>query len=127
RPAYLHPDHRLVKGDIRDPEALGPLLRAADVVFHFAAMVGVGQSMYEVRRYTEVNVLGAANLLQLLVEDAGQVRKLIVASSMSIYGEGAYDCPNCGRVAPRLRAPEPPAARRWEGACPRCGAELTAA
>src|SRR5439155_2672228 len=106
---------------------LGPLLRSADVVFHFAAMVGVGQSMYELRRYTEVNTLGAANLLQILVDDAGRVRKLIVASSMSIYGEGAYDCPNCGRVAPRLRAPEQLAARRWEVVCPRCGAELTPA
>jgi dTDP-L-rhamnose 4-epimerase len=127
RPDYLHPDHRLVRGDIRDPEVLRPLVGSADVVVHFAARVGVGQSMYEVRHYTEVNTLGAANLLQLLVDDPGRVRKLLVASSMSIYGEGAYDCPNCGRVAPRLRTPEQLAARRWEPDCPRCGTELVPA
>ena len=125
RPAYLRPEHELVHGDVRDPAALAPLLREADVVFHLAAMVGVGQSMYQVRRYTEVNTLGAANLLQLLVDEPGRVRKLIVASSMSIYGEGAYDCSTCGRVYPRLRSPEQLAAHDWELRCPACGAPLS--
>ena len=124
RPDYLDPEHELVRGDIRDPDALAPLLRKADVVFHLAAMVGVGQSMYQVRRYTEVNTLGAANLLQILVDDPGTVRKLIVASSMSIYGEGAYSCPNCGSVAPRLRTDEQLAAHEWELRCPSCRAAL---
>src|SRR5689334_15562835 len=57
RPAYLDPAHRLVVGDIRDPTALGPLVREADVIFHLAAMVGVGQSMYQIRRYTDVNTM----------------------------------------------------------------------
>jgi dTDP-L-rhamnose 4-epimerase len=126
RPAYLDPAHRLERGDIRDANALTPLIREADVVFHLAAMVGVGQSMYQVRRYTDVNAMGMATLLEVLAAERGQrrARKLIVASSMSIYGEGAYDCPNCGRVAPRLRPAEQLAAGDWEVHCPRCGAVL---
>lgn len=126
RPHYLDPAHRLVRGDVRDPEALAPLLRDADVVFHLAAMVGVGQSMYEITRYTDVNTMGAANLLQLLVSDAarGRLRKLVVASSMSIYGEGGYDCSSCGHAAPRLRPAEQLLRKQWEPLCPTCGAVL---
>lgn len=126
RPAYLDPRHRLIVGDVRDAEALEPAVREADVVFHLAAMVGVGQSMYQVRRYTDVNAMGMATLLEIL---AGQraprrPRKLIVASSMSLYGEGAYACPNHGQVAPRLRAPEQLARGDWEVHCPACDAVL---
>jgi dTDP-L-rhamnose 4-epimerase len=124
RPAYLHPDLRLVRGDVRDFEALAPLVRQVDVVFHLAAMVGVGQSMYQVRRYTEVNAVGMATLLDALVADRGHVRKLVVASSMSIYGEGAYRCATCGPVFPRLRPTEQLARSAWEVLCPTCGAEL---
>src|SRR5436309_3655744 len=115
RPAYLDPAHRLVRGDIRDADALAPLVRQADVVFHLAAMVGVGQSMYQVRRYTDVNVMGMATLLEVLATERSQlpIRKLLVASSMSIYGEGAHTCHTCGRVAPRLR----PAAQLEAGQC----------
>jgi dTDP-L-rhamnose 4-epimerase len=128
RPLYLDPAHRLERGDIRDASALRPLVEQADVVFHFAAMVGVGQSMYQVRRYTDVNAMGMATLLDLLAGARNQrrTRKLIVASSMSIYGEGAYDCPNCGRAAPRLRQVEQLTSGDWEVHCPRCAAELRA-
>ncbi len=125
RPPYLDPGHELVRADVRDPGALRPLLRRADVVFHLAAMVGVGQSMYEIARYTDVNTMGAANLLQLLVEERGNVRKLVVASSMSIYGEGAYTCPEHGRVAPRLRPTSQLETRDWDLHCPTCRAALT--
>src|SRR5712691_10984557 len=126
RPPYLDAAHRLEHGDIRDPQALAPLVREADVVFHLAAMVGVGQSMYQVRRYTEVNVVGMATLLEVLATERRSlhVRKLLVASSMSIYGEGAYVCAACGPVAPRLRSVEQLADAEWEPHCPRCGAEL---
>jgi dTDP-L-rhamnose 4-epimerase len=126
RPAYLDRAHRLELGDIRDSDALTPLVREADVVFHLAAMVGVGQSMYQVRRYTDVNAMGMATLLEVLASERSilPTRKLIVASSMSIYGEGAYECPQCGRVAPRLRPSEQLARGEWEVHCPRCGAEL---
>jgi dTDP-L-rhamnose 4-epimerase len=126
RPPYLDPAHRLEHGDIRDPNALTPLVREADVIFHLAAMVGVGQSMYQVRRYTDVNVLGMATLLEVLATERRDlpVRKLLVASSMSIYGEGAYACTACGPVAPRLRPAEQLAGADWEPHCPRCGAAL---
>jgi dTDP-L-rhamnose 4-epimerase len=124
RPSYLDPDHRLVRGDIRDPNAIGPLVRDADVVFHLAAMVGVGQSMYQVRRYTEVNTLGMATLLEALVANRDRVRKLVVASSMSIYGEGAYRCPEHGPAYPRLRPAEQLSAADWEVHCPTCGAQV---
>jgi dTDP-L-rhamnose 4-epimerase len=126
RPAYLDRGHRLERGDIRDAQALAPLVREADVVFHLAAMVGVGQSMYQVRRYTEVNALGMATLLEVLATEHSRLRmrKLLVASSMSIYGEGAYTCETCGRVAPHLRPIEQLDAGQWEMHCPRCGSEL---
>jgi dTDP-L-rhamnose 4-epimerase len=126
RPTYLDPAHRLVRGDIRDADALAPLVREADVVFHLAAMVGVGQSMYQVRRYADVNVMGMATLLEVLATERSRLstRKLLVASSMSIYGEGAYACDACGRVAPHLRPVEQLAAGDWEMHCPRCGAVL---
>jgi len=127
RPAYLDPAHRLVRGDIRDPGALAPLVRDVDVGFHLAAMVGVGQSMYQVRRYTDVNAMGMASLLEVLAEHRGRLRKLLVASSMSIYGEGAYTCTSCGRVAPRLRPAAQLQSGDWEPHCPRCHASLIAA
>ena len=88
RPAYLHPEVELVAGDVRDAAAVRRALRGVDAVYHFAACVGVGQSMYEVARYTDVNNLGTAVLLEALVERP--VERLVVASSMSLYGEGLY-------------------------------------
>jgi dTDP-L-rhamnose 4-epimerase len=88
RPAYLSRDVELVEGDVRDPLRLRSALQGVDAVYHFAAMVGVGQSMYEVSRYTAVNNLGTAVLLEALIERP--VERLVVASSMSVYGEGLY-------------------------------------
>lgn len=88
RPAYLAPEVELVRGDVRDPETVKKALKGIDAVFHFAAMVGVGQSMYEIEKYTSVNNVGTAVLLEAVA--AAQVCKLVVASSMSIYGEGSY-------------------------------------
>jgi len=88
RPDYLHPDVELIVGDVRDPQAVRRALEGVDAVFHFAAMVGVGQSMYEIKEYTDVNNIGTAVLLEALIEKP--VQKLVVASSMSIYGEGLY-------------------------------------
>ncbi|MCX6021958.1 MAG: NAD-dependent epimerase/dehydratase family protein, partial [Chloroflexi bacterium] len=121
RPAYLHPDCPLIVGDARDRDGWLPLLQTHDVVVHLAAMVGVGQSMYQPLRYTAANTLGTAALLDALVADRGAVRKLVVASSMSIYGEGRYQCAVCGPVAPPIRGDAQLAAREWELRCPRCG------
>lgn len=88
RPDYLGADVELHVGDVRDREAVRRALAGVDGVYHFAAMVGVGQSMYEIARYTDVNNLGTAVLLEAIVERP--VERLVVASSMSIYGEGLY-------------------------------------
>ena len=88
RPAYLHPDVELISGDVRDPKKVKEALIGIDAVYHYAAMVGVGQSMYEIKEYTDVNNMGTAVLLEALSKHP--VEKLIVASSMSIYGEGLY-------------------------------------
>ncbi|WP_114783771.1 NAD-dependent epimerase/dehydratase family protein [Botryobacter ruber] len=88
RPAYLHDEVELQLGDVRDPKAVERALEGVDAVYHFAAMVGVGQSMYQIKDYTDVNNLGTAVLLEALIKKP--VKKLVVASSMSIYGEGWY-------------------------------------
>lgn len=120
RPAYLHPDAEFIQGDVRDYEALARALKRATVVFHKAAAVGVGQSMYEVRHYVETNTMGAANLLHFVANESHTIRKLIVASSMSCYGEGLYDCPSCGKVNPQLRTLDQLRRHDWEMYCPRC-------
>ncbi len=89
RPAYLHPEVDLRVGDVRDPEAVRRALAGVDAVVHLAARVGVGQSMYELADYTSGNSGGTAVLLESLLHHP--VRRLVVASSMSIYGEGAYE------------------------------------
>lgn len=88
RPEYLSREAELIIGDIRSATFVQKALRDVDAVFHFAARVGVGQSMYEITEYTSVNQFGTAVLLEQLAERP--VRRLIVASSMSIYGEGLY-------------------------------------
>jgi dTDP-L-rhamnose 4-epimerase len=88
RPSYLSPEVELHIADIRDSAALERALSGVDGVFHLAAAVGVGQSMYEVTRYTEINNIGTAVLLEALIKNP--VKKLVAASSMSIYGEGMY-------------------------------------
>jgi dTDP-L-rhamnose 4-epimerase len=83
--------------------------------------------MYQITRYVDANTRGTAVLLQALVDRKHQIRKLVVASSMSIYGEGAYECGTCGEVAPPLRSPQQLQAHEWEVKCPRCRSELKAA
>jgi dTDP-L-rhamnose 4-epimerase len=123
-PDYLAHDIELVRGDVRDMEKLRSALRGVDVVYHFAAAVGVGQSMYEISNYMGVNTLGTANLLQVLLDMKIPIEKLIVASSMSIYGEGRYRCDKCGDVAPPVRETEQLLAKSWETLCPTCGSTL---
>jgi dTDP-L-rhamnose 4-epimerase len=91
-PAYLGPDIEFLRGDLRHAATTKQALRGIDAVYHFAAAVGVGQSMYEIESYTSVNSIGTAVLLEALAERP--VEKLIVASSMSIYGEGLYRSPD---------------------------------
>jgi len=96
RPDYLADDVELVIGDVRDRDAVRRALDGVDAVFHFAAIVGVGQSMYEIERYTDVNNRGTSVLLEALIERP--VAKLVVASSMSVYGEGLYHGPDGNEI-----------------------------
>ena len=88
RPHYLRKNAEFILGDVRNPEAVDDALAGVDAVYHFVALVGVGQSMYQTAEYTSVNNLGTAVLLERLVKRP--VNKLVVASSMSVYGEGLY-------------------------------------
>jgi dTDP-L-rhamnose 4-epimerase len=116
RPDYLDTAVKLQVGDVRDHDAVGRALEGVDAVYHFAAAVGVGQSMYEIERYTSVNAIGAAVVLEEAVQRRDAIRKLVVASSMSIYGEGQYRNPRSGEagIAPGLRPESQLGAKRWE-------------
>src|SRR5438046_4238762 len=104
----------------RDHDAVGKALDGADHVVHFAAAVGVGQSMYEIERYTSINSIGAAVVLEEIAKRRDRCARVLVASSMSIYGEGRYRCSEHGLLAPRVRSDEQLDARDWELRCPTC-------
>jgi dTDP-L-rhamnose 4-epimerase len=112
RPDYLDPEVELVVGDVRDAAAMSRALDGIDTVFHFAAKVGVGQSMYDIERYTDVNNRGTAVLLEAL--SRRPVARLIVASSMSIYGEGLYCGADGSIVAGQERTLDQLKRREWD-------------
>jgi dTDP-L-rhamnose 4-epimerase len=116
RPDYLDEAVELQVGDARDHEAVGRALEGVDAVYHFAAAVGVGQSMYEIERYTSINAIGAAVVLEEVAKRCDAIGKLVVASSMSIYGEGQYRNPRTGEtgIAPGLRPETQLVAKQWE-------------
>ena len=121
KPSFLNKHAEYTYADIRDKNKLKKALRDIDIIFHLASQVGVGQSMYEIEKYVSHNSLGTATLLDLIVNTKNKVKKIIVASSMSIYGEGAYRCKRCGIVYPRLRGEKQLKRRDWEMRCPKCG------
>jgi len=119
------PDHvtgELAVGDVRDPAAVDEALAGADAVCHQAAMVGLGVDLSDLPVYTDVNVTGTAVLLEAMGRHG--IPRLVIASSMVVYGEGAYDCATHGRVRPAPRHPGDLAAGRFEPRCPRCGEPL---
>jgi dTDP-L-rhamnose 4-epimerase len=113
-PHWVPRDAEFVLGDMRDADAVRDSLTDIDVVYHLAAAVGVGQSMYQIADYTAVNTLGTAHLLQSLVDRRGDVQKLVVASSMSIYGEGRYARPDGAEPRATLRTLDRLKAHEWE-------------
>lgn len=119
-PAYLNKEVNFILGDVRDIDAMRMAIEGKTIIFHFAAYTGVGQSMYEIRDYLDVNVQGSGVLFELLSQRAHQVKKVIVASSRAVYGEGAYLCANCGLVRPNSRTPDQLDAGQWEPVCPIC-------
>lgn len=119
-PSYANAKAKYVQGDVRDRSVFEPLVLAAQAVVHFGAAVSVGQSMYQVDRYVDVNTRGTALLLDILVNTKHKVEKVLVASSIGVYGEGAYECATHGAVAPTIRSEQQLAARDWEQHCPQC-------
>jgi dTDP-L-rhamnose 4-epimerase len=125
-PPALPDGVRLLKGNVGDGELVDRALDGVDRVVHLAAAVGVGQSMYEIAAYVRQNTMATATFLERLVARSPLPSRLVVASSMSIYGEGEYECAEHGAVAPHPRAEEQLLAREWECACPECGRPLRA-
>jgi dTDP-L-rhamnose 4-epimerase len=112
RPAGLSTDVELIQGDVRDGDAVAKALRGADSVIHLAAEVGVGQSMYEVERYTSTNDVGTAVLFERLIDNP--VRRVVTASSMSIYGEGLYRDADGALVEDAAREPLSDGQAQWD-------------
>jgi len=124
KPDYLNPKAKFILGDVTNSDTWKNVLKNVDVIIHLAAMVGVGQSMYQPVRYLNVNTLGTAKLYETLLntpELKKRIQKIIIASSMSIYGEGSYECKSCGIVHPGLRSKEQLEKKDWEIHCPKCG------
>jgi dTDP-L-rhamnose 4-epimerase len=110
----------VVRGDVCQRQDWVSALNDVTSVVHLAAETGTGQSMYRIGDYTSTNVLGTALLLDVLANDYHRVTKLVLASSRSVYGEGAYQCPRCGLVYPPARSLESLQAGQWEPPCPCC-------
>lgn len=110
----------VVRGDVCQRRDWVSALEGIASVVHLAAETGTGQSMYRIGDYTRTNVLGTALLLDVLANESHRVKKLVLASSRSVYGEGAYRCAGCGLVYPAIRSLESLAANRWEPICPGC-------
>ncbi|MEQ8821430.1 MAG: NAD-dependent epimerase/dehydratase family protein [Sumerlaeia bacterium] len=124
-PEYLSPGAERLRGDIRDREALRRALDGVQAIVHDAAAVGVGQSQYEIHRYTDVNTGGTALLLDILANEKTAVERLLVASSMSIYGEGLYRRPSDGALlTPAMRPDAQMEAGNFEMHDPATGEEL---
>lgn len=124
KPDYLNPRAKFIYGDVTRVSDIKKALKDNEIVFHLAAMVGVGQSQYQIKKYVDVNIGGTANLLDVLVNTKNRVKKLIVAGSMSSYGEGLYRCPKCGIVKGEMRPEENLRKKIWECIC-KCGKKLT--
>ena len=123
-PTYLNSAAEFQKGDIRNLSDVEKALKGIEVVFHQAAAVGVGQSMYMVRHYMDVNTIGTATLLEEMIKRRTQFKKLIVASSMSIYGEGCYRKKDGSEVSPKIRSYDQFKKGLWELMDSETGEEL---
>ncbi len=125
KPSYLNQKAEFIKGDVRSLSDLKKAISDIDAIFHLASAVGVGQSNYQIKKYVDSNILGTANLLDLLVNNKNQVKKFITISSMTGYGEGNYKCKKCGIVRPPLREEKQLIQRDWNLYCPTCGRVVT--
>lgn len=110
----------MIWGDVRNAAQVEAALKGMDAVVHYGSQVGLGRSMYEMVKFVDHNSIGTAVLLEALASRRHAIQKLVVASSMSLYGEGAFDCSVCGEVYPTLRELAQMQAGEWEPRCPTC-------
>lgn len=116
-PSHLPPQVEFHRLDVRDRAALLGALEGVESVFYLGGAVGVADSMYRISHYVGVNSLGAANFLDILANEKHTVRRVILASSVTVYGEGKYACPVHGPVHPGLRPVEQTSRHDWEAHC----------
>nr|WP_263324819.1 SDR family NAD(P)-dependent oxidoreductase [Neobacillus sp. Marseille-Q6967] len=113
-----------IKGDVVNSDDWRNALKGQDVVVHLAAETGTGQSMYEINKYIDVNVKGTSNLLDILTNEEHQVKKIVIAASRAIYGEGMYHCSEHGIVYPVERTEADMSKGDFEVKCPTCNRDV---
>lgn len=124
KPGWLNPKAEYLFHSILEEPVLPKALEGIEAVVHLAALVGVGQSMYQMSRYMKNNTLATTRFLEFLAGRKQPLRKFVTASSMSIYGEGLYRCLKHGEISPPLRSAEQLDRHEWECLCPECGRPL---
>ncbi|MCK5707925.1 MAG: SDR family NAD(P)-dependent oxidoreductase [Candidatus Aureabacteria bacterium] len=116
----LSPKVKFIKGDVRNHGEMEKAIDGIDVIYHFAAETGVGQSMYEIERYTDVTIQGTAVLCECLAKSKNRAKKVVLSSSRAVYGEGTYLCKLCGNVSPDPRTLDQLQNGIWDPVCPGC-------
>lgn len=117
---------RFVRGSVTDIDTILPLMKEVEYIIHLAAETGTGQSMYMINHYNEMNIMGMSNILQVIsmIGKRNSVKRIILSSSRSVYGEGKYECKNCGPVYPNGRKKELMINGDFSTHCPNCGEQL---
>lgn len=123
-PGYENKKAKYVRGDVRYRKHWAKALMGCEYIIHLAAAVGVGQSFWQSTKYFSVNTIGTSNLYDILIHEkalSSKIKKIVLASSKSIYGEGSYSCKDHGLVCPNPRPIEQLKKHDWEAKCPICG------
>ncbi len=123
KPDYLNPEAEFIKADVRDCDELAKAMRDVDIISHQAAAGGFALSNFEIKKFCEVNDCGMANILQCIINEKLDIKKLIVASSVAVYGEGKCFCEEHGFFSPEIRSREQMERKEWEIKCPECKKE----
>lgn len=115
-----------IKGSVCDLSILQKAIEDCDIIIHLAAETGTGQSMYQINQYNETNIMGTSNLFQAisLAGKKSKVKKIILSSSRSVYGEGKYECPDCGVIYPNGRNKQKMLSGDYNFYCPECGKKM---
>ena len=116
-----------VQGSVTDLEKVRKIIEDKEIIIHLAAETGTGQSMYQINQYNETNIMGMSNVLQAisLAGKNSKVKKIILSSSRSVYGEGKYECHHCGVIYPQSRSKDRMLKGDFNFYCPQCGSKLT--